>query len=92
MLALDPPSGARRASLFDPLKARIVLLGLFVGSMWVTFLVSAALPFLHLTRHGVVPRTPSGLQGVLFAPWLHASLFHIASNTPGLLVLGWLCM
>lgn len=92
MSALNPTSGAARASLVDQLKARAVLLGLFVGSMWVTFLVSAALPFLHLNRHGVVPRTLSGLQGILFAPWLHASFLHIMSNTPGLLVLGWLCM
>ncbi|CAD6561988.1 hypothetical protein LMG27952_07644 [Paraburkholderia hiiakae] len=92
MSALNPPSGATRASLFDQLKARAMLLGLFVGSMWVTFLVSVAIPFLHLNRHGVVPRTLGGLQGVLFAPWLHASFLHIMSNTPGLIVLGWLCM
>ncbi len=92
MSALNPTSGAARASLVDQLKTRAVLLGLFIGSMWVTFLVSAALPFLHLNRHGVVPRTLSGLQGILFAPWLHASFLHIMSNTPGLLVLGWLCM
>ncbi|MFM0036904.1 rhomboid family intramembrane serine protease [Paraburkholderia strydomiana] len=42
--------------------------------------------------HGVVPRSLSGLQGILFAPWLHASLGHIVANTGGLLVLGWLCM
>jgi membrane associated rhomboid family serine protease len=92
MSALNPPSHATRASLFEQLKARVVLLGLFVGSMWVVFLVSAALPFLNLNRHGVVPRTLGGLQGILFAPWLHASFIHIMSNTPGLLVLGWLCM
>ncbi|WP_322041976.1 rhomboid family intramembrane serine protease [Paraburkholderia sp. J67] len=74
------------------MKARVILLGLFVGSMWFTFFVSAALPFLYLNRHGVVPRTFSGLQGIVFAPWLHASFLHIMSNTPGLLVLGWLCM
>jgi membrane associated rhomboid family serine protease len=92
MSVLNPPSAADRASLFEQLKARVVLLGLFVGSMWVVFLVSVALPFLHLNRHGVVPRTFGGLQGILFAPWLHASFLHIMSNTPGLLVLGWLCM
>jgi membrane associated rhomboid family serine protease len=32
------------------------------------------------------------LQGILFAPWLHASLGHISANTSGLLVLGWLCL
>lgn len=79
-------------SLIDQLKARAALLALFVGSMWATFLISAAMPFLDLNRHGVVPRTFSGLQGILFAPWLHASFPHIMANTSGLLVLGWLCM
>lgn len=82
----------RAGSLLDQLKARVVLLGAFVGSMWATYFASATMPFLHLNRHGVVPRTLSGLQGLLFAPWLHAGLFHIMANTPGLLVLGWLCM
>ncbi len=79
-------------SLFAKLRARILLLTAFVGSMWFVFFLSSALPFLHLNRHGVVPRTPGGLQGILFAPWLHANLMHIVANTGGLLVLGWLCM
>jgi membrane associated rhomboid family serine protease len=79
-------------SLFAQLRARIFLLGAFVGSMWVIFFLSAALPFLQLNRHGVVPRTLSGLQGILFAPWLHANVMHIVSNTGPLIILGWLCM
>jgi membrane associated rhomboid family serine protease len=76
----------------EQIKARVVLLAVFVGSIWLTFFLSIAFPALHLNRHGVVPRTLSGLQGILFAPWLHASLGHIAANTGGLLVLGWLTM
>ncbi|MFM0717767.1 rhomboid family intramembrane serine protease [Paraburkholderia strydomiana] len=83
---------AARDTLAARLKARVALLALFVGSMWAEFFLSAALPFLNLNAHGVVPRSLSGLQGILFAPWLHASLGHIAANTGGLLVLGWLCM
>ncbi|WP_244862794.1 rhomboid family intramembrane serine protease [Paraburkholderia aspalathi] len=69
-----------------------MLLAVFVGSIWATFFLSVSMPFLHLNRHGVVPRTLSGLQGILFAPWLHAGLWHITANTGGLLVLGWLTM
>jgi membrane associated rhomboid family serine protease len=89
-----PLASASRAAgtLVDQIKARVAVLAFFVGSMWAVFFLSAALPVLHLTRHGVVPRTLSGLQGILFAPWLHAGLWHIAANTGGLLVLGWLCM
>lgn len=79
-------------SLLAQLKARVLLLAAYVGSMWLVFFLSTALPFLHLNQHGVVPRTLGGLQGILFAPWLHASLVHLIANTGGLLVLGWLCM
>jgi membrane associated rhomboid family serine protease len=82
----------RAGALLAQFRARVLLLAAFVGSMWLVYFVSAALPFLHLTRHGVVPRTLSGLQGILFAPWLHASLVHLIANTSGLLILGWLCM
>lgn len=85
-------ANARRDTLASRLKSRIVLLVLFVGSMWAVFLLSAAMPSLNLNQHGVVPRSFGGLQGILFAPWLHASLGHIAANTSGLLILGWLCM
>jgi membrane associated rhomboid family serine protease len=86
-------TSSRSASQFGAgIKARVGLLVCFVGSMWAVFFVSAALPFLHLNRHGVVPRTVSGLQGILFAPWLHAGLWHIVANTSGLVVLGWLAM
>jgi membrane associated rhomboid family serine protease len=74
------------------IEARVLVLALFVGSMWAVFFVSAAVPALQLCRHGVVPRTISGLQGVVFAPWLHASLGHIMANTGGLVILGWLAM
>lgn len=72
-------------------KARVSLLASFVGSMWIVFFLSVLFPWLHLNSHGVEPRTINGLQGVLFAPWLHANLRHILANTSGLLVLGWLC-
>ncbi|MEX3900363.1 rhomboid family intramembrane serine protease [Paraburkholderia sp. BR10954] len=80
-----------RNTLTEKLKSRVVLIALFVGSMWAVFFLSVALPFLHLDEHGVVPRTFGGSQGILFAPWLHASVGHIAANTSGLVVLGWLC-
>jgi membrane associated rhomboid family serine protease len=37
---------------------------------------------------GVRPRTPEGLLGILFAPFLHASLEHLLANSIGLLLLG----
>lgn len=91
-LSVSGTSSHPKGSFVDQLKTRVVLLALFVGSIWATFFLSVSMPALHLNRHGVVPRTLSGLQGILFAPWLHAGLLHITANTGGLLVLGWLTM
>ena len=41
-----------------------------------------------LTQHGIVPRRFSGLTGILWAPFLHASTRHLAANTLPLLILG----
>jgi membrane associated rhomboid family serine protease len=45
-----------------------------------------------LLEHGIYPRTLSGLQGVVFAPWLHGSIRHLLSNMLPLAVLSWLVM
>lgn len=42
---------------------------------------------LNLEVHGIYPRTFSGLQGVVFSPFLHGDLNHIASNTAPLFIL-----
>lgn len=40
-----------------------------------------------LTTHGILPRTGSGLQGVIFSPFLHGNLSHIANNSIPLFIL-----
>lgn len=45
-----------------------------------------------LVGHGLVPRTLSGLQGIVFAPFLHGSVRHLLSNLVPLAVLSWLVM
>lgn len=45
-----------------------------------------------LVHHGLVPRTITGLQGILFAPFLHGSFLHLLSNIAPLTVLSWVVM
>ena len=40
-----------------------------------------------LSSHGILPRNLSGLQGVLFSPFLHGDLNHIANNSFPLFIL-----
>jgi len=42
---------------------------------------------LPLAQFGIVPRTVSGLWGILFSPWLHASMAHLMANAIPLFVL-----
>lgn len=57
---------------------------LFVGAVWIVFLVDRLLP---LEQLGLVPRTLRGLPGIVASPFLHADLAHIVSNSVPLLVL-----
>lgn len=44
----------------------------------------------HWYMYGIEPRTFKGVRGVLFSPFLHGDLKHIASNSVPLFVLVWL--
>lgn len=71
------------------LKWRFGLPLLLVVVMW---LVEAANLVTHnaLDAYGIRPRTEVGLWGIVFAPFLHASLAHLLANTLPFLMLGWL--
>jgi membrane associated rhomboid family serine protease len=43
---------------------------------------------LQLHRFGVYPLDPAGLRGILFAPLIHGSWYHLLSNSFALLILG----
>jgi len=42
----------------------------------------------QLSQYGIVPRHLSGLPGIIWSPFLHASFRHLAANTLPLLILG----
>lgn len=60
---------------------------LFVLAIWLVFFVQVVsdLPFY---KWGVLPRTASGLKGVITSVFLHGDLGHLASNSIPILVLG----
>lgn len=60
---------------------------LFVLCMWAVFWIDDRFS-LDLTRFGVYPMQAEGLWGLLFSPFLHGSLSHLASNSIPILVLG----
>ena len=59
----------------------VVVVGIFAVTL------ADSLLGLSLTRFGIVPRTLSGLWGILWSPLLHANLPHVAANALPLFVL-----
>lgn len=54
--------------------------------LWFVFFLEHSFN-IDLTSHGILPRTVSGLQGVIFSPFLHGGLNHIANNSIPLFIL-----
>ncbi|MFT4583672.1 MAG: membrane associated rhomboid family serine protease [Gammaproteobacteria bacterium] len=59
----------------------------FAVGLWLIKVVEVAFG-LDFGRFGVSPGQLDGLDGILFAPLIHGSWSHLASNTPPIIVLG----
>jgi membrane associated rhomboid family serine protease len=62
-------------------------LAALVTIMWAVELVNA-LDSYRLDHGGIVPRSLSHLDGIVFAPFLHASFSHLLGNTIPFVILG----
>lgn len=79
------------ASLTTTVKAQVVTLGTPLGISWAALGANTILGG-ALNQFGIIPRTERGLWGILFAPFLHGSVAHLAANSVSLLILGWLTL
>jgi len=59
---------------------------LFIGLIWLVFLLDQFIPFLPFERLGLVPREVRGLDGIVTMPFLHKDFTHLLSNTVPLMV------
>jgi membrane associated rhomboid family serine protease len=74
------------------LKTQIKILATVVSIFWVVFILNEVIFGRRLNAFGILPHHLIGLRGILFAPFLHGSFYHIAANTVPFVVLGWLVM
>ncbi len=81
----------KAVSLAGTVKAQAVTLGTPLGISWAALGANTLLGG-ALNHFGVIPRTERGLWGILFAPFLHGSVAHLAANSVSLLILGWLTL
>lgn len=82
MQRIWPPSAAAAAAVATGFTALLYLLELLDQLLFAE----------GLDSYGIEPRSLSGLDGVLFAPTLHAGWAHLSANTVPVLVLGFLAM
>ena len=74
-----------------PVPSAVISIGSFVALLWVIEIVDTILGH-RLDGFGVRPWRLDGLDGILFAPLLHANWAHLVSNSGPLLVLGFVGM
>ena len=79
------------SGLFQELKAQGNLLACVVVLLWAIELANMLMND-ALNNLGIRPRNILGLQGIIFAPFLHGSWRHLISNTFPLVILSWLIM
>lgn len=68
------------------------VLGSVVALLWAVELLDWLWLGGALDGAGIQPRTWSGLQAIVVAPWLHAGFGHLLANTLPFVVLGWFVM
>ncbi len=79
---------ARRPNLSDDRIRGLVLVGAMVVVMWAVEVVNSIDSYGLNVDGGILPRHLDGLDGVLFAPFLHASWSHLIGNTIPFVILG----
>ncbi|MDJ0953440.1 MAG: rhomboid family intramembrane serine protease [Acidimicrobiia bacterium] len=72
----------------SPIQQAVRLMVIFVASMWLIEVVDVLVFDQRLDQQGIIPRTLGGLDGILWAPFLHGGFGHLLANTLPLLILG----
>ncbi len=72
----------------SPYWGRLRSYGIVIAFLWLIELFDSLFMGSRLEMAGIQPRDPSGLDGILFAPFLHAGWAHLLSNSVALLILG----
>ena len=70
------------------LTSSFALVAFLLATMWAVEFVDSALLESRLEASGIVPRKKEGLDGVIWAPFLHGAQTHLVANSIPLLVLG----
>lgn len=87
-----PTPVTRDRTLRSEIGRIVGTMGVFLALLWGIEIVDANIMNGSLDGLGIMPRTTSGLLGILAAPFLHGGWGHLISNTIGIMILGGLTM
>ncbi|MBE0595399.1 MAG: rhomboid family intramembrane serine protease [Gemmatimonadales bacterium] len=79
---------AARSDLVRYLRRATRTVGGAIALIWGVSAVNLVLFAGSLNAFGILPRTMRGLPGIFLSPLLHTGIFHLLSNSVGLLLLG----
>lgn len=74
------------------LKIQVAILGGFLLICWALEAVDTFVLHQWLNQFGIVPRTESGLWGILWMPFLHGGFPHLIANSIPFALFGWLIL
>ncbi len=80
----EQPASGRDHS---PVLQGLALVGVLAAAMWIVEAIDQVAGG-SLDRNGIQPRDAEGLDGVLWAPFLHDGFQHLIGNTVPFLLLG----
>jgi len=96
-MAQTPQSNGRgtatavaRRQLRAELRSQVLVLGGTLAVLWLVQIVNVLAFGGRLDALGIKPRTLRGLMGIPLHPFLHVSFGHLAGNTVGIAIPGWL--
>lgn len=72
-------------------RGSLSLMVMLLAVLWVIEIIDVAAGH-ALLGHGLQPRSVSGLQGVITAPFLHTGFGHLMGNSVPFVLLGWFVM
>jgi membrane associated rhomboid family serine protease len=78
-------------AIANELKTHATILSAIIAVMWLVEMIDQSVGG-ALDIYGIIPRSEIGLRGIVFAPFLHGSFYHLAANTVPFVTLGWLIM
>ena len=85
-------SNKEAKAIASEVKTQAIVLGGFIAIIWILEIIDLLFFRGALDAYGLRPRSITGLRGILFSPFLHGGLAHVAANTIPFLTLGWLIM